>query len=580
MAKIKDLPRLRKEDLKFVFKGSLDAQKRYSAAKLVAEGYTNRKAANECDTCPSYVNKWVKRFEESEDLNCFIGERRGPQGPVKLTDSVLRAVITAKLENPDSGGDEIYKLISQKLGISLRSTYRILRRFKRGDYRELLMKIGFGTPREYYTAYGGSYLLAYYYDKFKIPGLFESLGLDSRTSRLLLYYSHGKLMSMGNIHNMYHIGDEGLFYANGLREKPHQRTIHSALGLLGENFMEFQLKLMECLQNGYLLNLERISLDPHFVSYFGSKKKVSLNWDAVRRYLHPGYRPLYAYDLDAGCCFYALWIKEHYKGYRKLTEMIEHINKGLVGCNRIKEVYLDREFYCFDDLRELVEKCNIHFTIPARNSQKMIFWLSRIDGRHRGIYVNSRGVKVGVALVEIPPGEWIDKYPYPLTFIGFKEYKPGGAAEYAYLSSIPSTLYRPSVLGKYAKSRWGQENYFKESIHQQDLDDFPSNDDNQMKGHLALEMLGYSVVQLLKRDLPPESKLKRAEIKTLRIKLFQKIARISEGNTRILVDFVNYFLEQRNFPAIVDKYGRRELSLFDGKRLAFNFKDKFWQVKS
>ena len=94
-----------------------------------------------------------------------------------------------------------------------------------------------------------------------------------------------------------------------------------------------------------------------------------------------------------------------------------------------------------------------------------------------------------------------------------------------------------------------------------------------MKGHLALEMLGYSVIQLLKRDLPAESKLKRAEIKTFRIKLFQKIAKVSEGDTRILVDFVQYFLEQRNIPPIFDKYGRRSLSMFDGKRLIFNLKN-------
>jgi transposase len=576
MAKIEDLPRLKKKELRFVFKGNKDAQKRYWVARLVADGYTHRKAAMECNTCPSYVNKWVKRFEETEDLNCFNGDRRGPRGPMKLMGAVLNKVIKAKLENPDSGGDGIYKIISKDVGISLRSTYRILRRFKMGDYRDLLVNnngFDLSPVRDYYTGYGGSFLLGYYYDKFKILSLFESLGLDTRTSRLLLYYSHGKLMGMGNIHNMYHIGDDGLFFSNGLSEQPHQSTVHNALGLLGDHFIEFQLKLMKRLQNGYLLNLERISLDPHFVSYFGTKKKVAKNWDAIRRYLHPGYRPLYAYDLDAGCCFYALWINEHYKGYRRLSEIIGHINKGLVKGRRVKEVYFDREFYCFDDLRELVEKSHINFTIPARNSQKMCSWLSRIDGRHRGIYKNSRGVKIGVALLEIPPGEWIDKYPYPLTFIGFKEYKDSGGTEYGYLSSIPLEMYRPSVFGKLAKSRWRQENYFKETKHQQGHDDFPSNEDNQMKGHLALEMLGYSVIQLLKRDLPPESKLKRAEIKTFRTKLFQKIARVSEGETRILVDFVKYFLEQRNIAPIFDKYGRDSLSLFDGKRLIFNLKD-------
>ena len=576
MANIKDLPRLQKKELRFVFKDNKDAQRRYWASRLVADGYTQREAAQECNTSPSYVNKWVKRFEETEDLNCFSGESRGPKGPTKVLKDVIIKVVKAKIENPALGGDAIYETISKDVYVSLRSTYRILRRFKMGEYRDLLVKsngIDLSPVRDYYTSYGGSFVLGYYYDKFKIPSLFESLGLDTRDSRLLLYYSHGKLLGMGNIHHMYHIGDSGLFFSNGLSEKPHQSTVHKALGLLGSCFIEFQLKLMDILQRGYLLNLERISLDPHFVSYFGTKKKVALNWDAVRRYLHPGYRPLYAYDLGAGCCFYALWLKEHYKGYRRLSEIIEHINKGLINGHRVKEVYLDREFYCFDDLRDLVERSGIHFTIPARSSQKLNSWLSRIDGRHRGFYTNSRGVKIGVAILEIPPGEWIDKYPYPLTFIAFKEYKKGSAIEYGYLSSIPLDMYRPSVLGKLAKSRWRHENYFKEAKHQQAHDDFPSSEDNQMKGHLALEMLGYSVIQLLKRDLPIESKLKRAEIKTFRIKLFQKIARVSEGDTRVLVDFVQYFLEQRNIPPIFDKYGRNGLSMFDGKRLIFNFKN-------
>ena len=379
MTDIKFLPRLKDEELQYVFGGDKDAEKRYLAAKLVADGCTQREAAEKLGTCPSYVNKWVVRFKDDANINCFQGKRRGPTGPTKLIDDVVREVINAKLENPDYGGDRIYKLISNRVDISLRSTYRILKKFKDGEYTRLLARQGDLKMRErnYHTSYGGSFLLNYYYNIFEIPSLFSGLGLDNRTIRLLLYYSHGKLMGMENIHDMYNIEDDGIFFANGLSQRPHQTQLHDALGKLGQHFIEFQLRLMKRLQDGYLLNLERISLDPHFISYFGKKKKVAKNWDAVRRYLHPGYRPLYAYDLEAGCCFYALWINEHYKGYKRLSEIIDHINKGLSKGRKIKEVYMDREFYCFDDLRELVDKKKINFTIPAR---KRKCFLKSMDG--------------------------------------------------------------------------------------------------------------------------------------------------------------------------------------------------------
>jgi hypothetical protein len=332
---------------------------------------------------------------------------------------------------------------------------------------------------------------------------------------------------------------------------------------------------MELLQRGYLLTLERISFDPHFISYFGEKKEVAKNWDAVRRYLHPGYRPLYGYDLSTGSCFYALWIKEYYKGYRRLGEMIQSIQKGLVNGNRIKEVYIDREFYCFSDLRQLVEDYGVDFTIAAQKSDKLEKWLDKIDGRRCGYYINSRKQKVKVGLLEIPGGKYNKKYPYKLTLIGFEEVRKKGIHRYGYLSSIPVDRYRPTELGKLAKFRWRHENYFKEVIHQQSCDDVPSNDEDQIKGHLALEMLGYNIVQLLKRDLPRGSKLKRAELNTFKIKLFQKVAMIRKGASRVLVEFTRYFLEQRNIPWITKKYDRRLLSLFGGKRLVFRVKNKF-----
>ena len=97
----------------------------------------------------------------------------------------------------------------------------------------------------------------------------------------------------------------------------------------------------------------------------------------------------------------------------------------------------------------------------------------------------------------------------------------------------------------------------------------PSTEENQLKGHLGIEMLGYNIVQLLKRDLPEKSKLKRAELKTFKIKLFQKIAEIKINPSRIVVDFYKYFLEQRNIPYITKKFDRYNLKLFQGKRLCF-----------
>lgn len=576
MEDIKNLPHLDDADLKYVFKGDEAAQRRYKAARKVAEGKSQNQAAREVGISPSNVNKWVKRFEQKGDLECFKGQKRGPKGASKLTEGVILKVVRTKVENPECGGDRIYEMVRDEVYISRRSVYRILRRFKDGKYQNLLAKHGRLDQKDeiHHTSYGGSFVLAYYYDKFNLPEMFEEIGLDNRTSKLLLYYMHSKMMGFENIYNMYHVGDDGLFFVNGLEGRPHQTEVHEALRKLGNSFIEFQQKQMELLQRGYLLNLERICLDPHFKGYFGEEEDVPKNWDSVRRYLHPGYRPTYSYDLDAGCCFYALWIKEYYKGYRRLREMIKHIHEGLVGNRRIREVYLDREFYCFDELYKLRRLDGIDFTITARSSEKLKRWLERIDGRKYGYYTNSRGEKVGVALLEIPAKAWIDKYPEKLTLIGFREHKKSGKVrQYGYLSSIPPGRYRPTKLGKLAKRRWMHENYFKEVSNQQGHDDFPSNDVKQIKGHLCLEMLGHNVIQLLKKDLPKESKLKRAELKTFRIKLFQKIARIREGRSRISVDFIKYFLEQRNIPYITEKYGGRFLTMWNGKKLKFNLKD-------
>lgn len=574
MSELKDIPKVRKKNLRVMFKGDKKAQKRFWAVRQIAHsGWNQHKAARELQLPQSSINRWLQTFCETGDINCFREKKRGPKKASKVNEDVLKVVINAKRENPERGGETIYRLVINKVYVSLRNVYRILKGYKEGKYNHVIETIDAVIIEDdiIYTGFGGSFLLSYYYDRFELPQMFGELGLDNRESKLLLYYLHGNLMGFEHVHQLYHLDDEGLFLANGLRERPHSDYVHKALGKLGENFTEFQNKQMALLQTSYLLKLERISIDPHFIGYLGEKKEVAKNWDAVRRFMRPGWRPLYAYDLDVGSCFYALWVKGNYRGYHKLKEIIGGVKRALINDNKLKEVYLDREFYCFSDLRELVEQERLDFTIPARNSKKMFKWLDKIDRRRCGYYTDSRGKKVGVGLWEIGPGEYNPKYPYKLTLIGFEEKRDKGIKRYGYLSSIPKDRYPPTKFGKLAKRRWRHENYFREVVHQSSHNQLPSSEDLRIMGHLAVEMLGHNVIQLLKRDLPRKSKLKRAEIKTLRVKLFQKVARVIKGNSRILIHFPKKFLESRVIEPIEKKYGMYPLKLFNDRLVSFKY---------
>jgi transposase len=577
---IPELPRIREEDLGHIFGEDVGGIFRYKVASTVLhKGYSKYKAAKKFNISETAVNKIIKRFAKTGSIYSFFSQKRGPKGRYKLKEEIIGVIIEAKFEFPELGGYLLYKRIKEKIKVSVRSLYRALKIGKlQGKYAEPTIerfKYLVKEPQGM-TSYGGSLILPYYYDKLGILEILSKCKIDFESQKFLLYYLHGKLLGIPTINNLYDLDDEGLKFMNGLSRRPSQGEIHSKLEKLGKYYDTFQALQLRRLKDERLIDITRVGLDPHFISYFGEEEEVGLNYDSIRRMMKPGYRPIYAYDLDKETCFYALWIKDRVRGYEKLIEVVDNISRHLRYGERIKEVYLDQEFYCFSDLYRLKVERGIDFVISARNSEKLKEFVKSIDGRSFGVYKKSKKKLVQVGLKEVPPKRYNRGYPLSLTLIGFKEtnLENEKVRYFGYLSSLPREAYRPVEFARYAKSRQRQENYFKDSKHNQGHDKLPSSCEYQIKGHLAMELLGYNVIKALQSDFPRGEKLKRAGLRTLNYKLFQKIATIYKLSHRVVVEFNKYFNKQYLLERLNHKIKREPISLLNGRSLLFCFQGK------
>ena len=355
-----------------------DSSNRACMGTLVISGVASvREVAKAFDVSHGLVHKLARRIRV-DGLDGVYAERRGPQGPSKMTREVRKAA--ARMIREGKATRAVAAEIGERFGITVsHNTIALLRR-KKGLARpepprapeQAPLPMGTGglviVPADLdgvETNYGGAFLYFAALAQLDLVGIWKKTfawgqKLGYMLSEVVLALVFLMILRYPTVESTKKAMRRHLAPLLGLDCAPSIPTLRRKIRYLAAQKRGGAMlrAYAEQASKAELVQLGVLYIDGHFKPYYG-KAPVSKGYFSQRRLPHPGLIQYFVNDIEARPVFF-LTVEAHVSLIQSLRPILQEIRQ-LIGDEALLTLVFDRGGYSFELFQWMKEQSNLRF---------------------------------------------------------------------------------------------------------------------------------------------------------------------------------------------------------------------------